>query len=101
MGGDDFYGPYDAQEIGKKHSEELGVKVVHYENMVYVGPEQGYMQESMAKELGVKVVKLSGTEFRRRLRAGEEIPEWFAFTSVLVILVSPHFGAFRSVPYIP
>merc|ERR1712023_148192 len=84
--GDDFYGPYDAQEIGKKHSEELGVKVVHYENMVYVGPEQGYMQESKAKKLGLKKVKLSGTEFRRRLRAGEEIPEWFAFTSVVDIL---------------
>merc|ERR1712023_504124 len=84
--GDDFYGPYDAQEMGKKYSAELGVTVVHYENMVYVGPEQGYMQESKAKELGVKVVKLSGTEFRRRLRAGEEIPEWFAFTSVVDIL---------------
>jgi len=67
-------------------ADELGVKVVHYENMVYVGPEQGYMQESEAKKLGVKVVKLSGTEFRRRLRAGEDIPEWFAFTSVVDIL---------------
>merc|ERR1719157_169914 len=74
--GDDFYGPYDAQEMGKKYSAELGVTVVHYENMVYVGPEQGYMQESKAKELGLKAVKLSGTEFRRRLRAGEDIPEW-------------------------
>jgi len=84
--GDDFYGPYDAQEIGKKHSEELGVQVVHYENMVYAGPEHGYMQEGKAKELGVKAVKLSGTEFRRRLRAGEDIPEWFAFSSVVEIL---------------
>merc|ERR1711976_435322 len=34
--GDDFYGAYDAQETGKKHSAELGVTVTHYENMVYV-----------------------------------------------------------------
>merc|ERR1712161_124921 len=80
--GDDFYGAYDAQETGKKYSDELGVKVAHYENMVYVGPEEGYVQESVAKGQGKKVVKLSGTEFRRRLRAGEEIPEWFAFKSV-------------------
>merc|ERR1719276_423373 len=86
LDGEDFYGAYDAQDLGKKHQEELGVTVVHYENMVYVGPEQGYMQESKAKELGVKAVKLSGTEFRRRLRAGEDIPEWFAFTSVVDIL---------------
>merc|ERR1712156_542042 len=64
--GDDFYGAYDAQEIGKKYSAELGVTVSHYENMVYVGPEVGYVEESVAKKQGQKVVKLSGTEFRRR-----------------------------------
>jgi len=84
--GEDFYGPYDAQETGKKYSAELGVTVTHYENMVYVGPEEGYVQESVAKSKGYKVVKLSGTEFRRRLRAGEDIPEWFAFKSVVDIL---------------
>jgi sulfate adenylyltransferase len=84
--GDDFYGAYDAQETGKKFSDELGVKVTHYENMVYVGPEEGYVEESVAKKAGQKVVKLSGTEFRRRLRAEEEIPEWFAFKSVVEIL---------------
>jgi sulfate adenylyltransferase len=94
--GDDFYGPYDAQEIGKKHSEELGVTVTHYENMVYVGPEEGYIQESLAKKRGLKVVKLSGTEFRRRLRADEEIPEWFSFKSVVDILKKYGDDAFRT-----
>merc|ERR1711971_46896 len=84
--GDDFYGAYDAQEMGKKFSSELSVEVAHYENMVYVGPEEGYIQESEAKKRGMKVVKLSGTEFRRRLRADEEIPEWFSFKSVVDIL---------------
>merc|ERR1711904_488365 len=83
---EDFYGPYDAQEMGKKFSAELGVTVTHYENMVYVGEQEGYVQESVAKKQGKKVVKLSGTEFRRRLRGGEEIPEWFAFKSVVDIL---------------
>lgn len=31
----------------------------------------------------MKVNKLSGTEFRKRLRSGEEIPEWFAFPQVV------------------
>jgi len=84
--GDDFYGAYDAQETGKKFEAELGMTVTHYENMVYVGPEEGYVQESQAKKDGKKVAKLSGTEFRRLLRAGEEIPEWFAFKSVVDIL---------------
>jgi len=84
--GDDFYGAYDAQETGKKFSSELGMTVNHYENMVYVGPEEGYVEESIAKGQGKKVAKLSGTEFRRLLRAGEDIPEWFAFKSVVDIL---------------
>jgi len=84
--GDDFYGAYDAQEMGKKFESELGMTVTHYENMVYVGDQEGYVQESEAKKRGLKVAKLSGTEFRRRLRAGEEIPEWFAFKSVVEIL---------------
>jgi len=82
--GEDFYGAYDAQEMGKKYATELGMKVVHYENMVYVG--DGYVPESEAKTKGVKIVKLSGTEFRRRLRASEDVPEWFAFKSVVDIL---------------
>jgi sulfate adenylyltransferase len=86
LDGEDFYGAYDAQETGKKFEAELGMTVTHYENMVYVGPEEGYVQESIAKKAGKKVVKLSGTEFRRRLRAGEDIPEWFAFKSVVDIL---------------
>merc|ERR1712203_620297 len=94
--GDDFYGPYDAQEIGKKFSAELGVTVTHYENMVYVGPEEGYIQESAAKGRGLKVVKLSGTEFRRRLRAHEDIPEWFSFKSVVDILRKAGDSAFIS-----
>merc|ERR1719163_1467834 len=84
--GEDFYGAYDAQDLGKKHAGEIKMKVVHYENMVYTGPEREYVQESEAKKLGLKKVKLSGTEFRRKLRANEEVPEWFAFKSVVDIL---------------
>jgi sulfate adenylyltransferase len=32
------------------------------------------------------VKKLSGTKFRKMLRGGEEIPEWFAFKSVVKVL---------------
>merc|ERR1712107_886479 len=68
---DDFYGPYEAQENGKKHSAELAVTVVDYPNMVYVGEEQGnergYLFDVDAKSKGLKIHKLSGTEFRKRL----------------------------------
>merc|ERR1712064_270295 len=85
-----FYGAFEAQEMGKKHSKELEVTVVDYPNMVYVGEEhgneRGYISDKAAKEKGLKINKLSGTEFRKRLRSGDEIPEWFAFPSVVKTL---------------
>ena len=39
-----------------------------------------------AKEKGLKIQQLSVTEFRKRLRSGGEIPEWFAFRSVVDVL---------------
>merc|ERR1712032_1251962 len=96
MGGDDFYGAYHAQETGKKHSAELGVTVTHYENMVYVGPEEGYVQESEAKKQGKKVAKLSGTEFRRRLRgarrsrSGLPSSRWWRFSGKQATRRSAH-----------
>merc|ERR1712032_840227 len=87
---DDFYGAFEAQENGKKHSDELAVTVVDYPNMVYVGEEngnaRGYASDVDAKGKNLKIHKLSGTEFRKRLREGGEIPEWFAFPKVVEIL---------------
>ena len=39
-----------------------------------------------AKSKGLHVKKLSGTKFRQMLRGGEDIPEWFAFKSVVEVL---------------
>merc|ERR1719456_705535 len=78
--GEDYYGAYDAQDTANEHSEELNVKTVPSLNLVYTA-EHGYITADVAKEKGADPVKLSGTGFRRRLRAGEDIPEWFAFKS--------------------
>jgi sulfate adenylyltransferase len=51
-----------------------------------VHTENGFLEESKAK--GLKQSSLSGTEFRRLLRAGEPIPEWFSFKSVIAALRS-------------
>jgi len=83
--GEDFYGPYDAQNFAKEIAGELGMKTVPSLNLVYT-KEEGYITADVAEKKGLKVMKLSGTEFRRKLRAGEEIPEWFAFKSVVDVL---------------
>lgn len=82
---EDFYGPYDAQNVAKARGGEMAMTAVAYENTVYT-KEKGYVSETEAKAAGLKAVKLSGTEFRRLLRSGEPIPEWFSFKSTLDIL---------------
>jgi len=83
--GDDFYGAYDAQEFAAANSERLGVKTVPSLNLVYT-EEEGYVTADEASEKGLAISKLSGTKFRQMLRAGEDIPEWFAFKSVVDVL---------------
>ena len=54
-------------------------------NLVYT-EEADYVTADEAKEKNYSLKKLSGTKFRQMLRAGEEIPEWFAFKSVVEVL---------------
>ncbi|GBG34052.1 Sulfate adenylyltransferase [Hondaea fermentalgiana] len=84
--GEDYYGAYDAQEFAGEVASELGMGTVPSLNLVYCGEEHGYMTADKAEETGAKPLKLSGTEFRKRLRAGEDIPEWFAYPSVVKVL---------------
>ena len=83
--GEDFYGAYDAQDFAKHNANELGMDTVPSLNLVYTA-EYGYITADDAKSKGVTPLKLSGTEFRRKLRNNEDIPDWFAFKSVVKIL---------------
>jgi len=83
--GEDYYGAYEAQELATAKAEQLGVTPVPSLNLVY-SEEEGYVTADEAKEKGYEVKKLSGTKFRTMLRAGDDIPEWFAFKSVVKVL---------------
>ena len=87
LSGDDFYGPYDAQNFAKECAPELTMETVPSLNLVYT-EEEGYVTAEHAEARGLHVKKLSGTQFRKMLRGGEEIPEWFAFKSVVEVLRS-------------
>ncbi len=83
--GDDFYGPYDAQNFAKECAPELMMETVPSLNLVFT-EEEGYVTAEHAEARGLHVKRLSGTQFRKMLRSGEEIPEWFAFRSVVEVL---------------
>ena len=84
--GDDFYGAYDAQDLAKSKADELKVQAVPSLNLVYAAEAEDYVIADEAKDKGWEVKKLSGPKFRAMLRAGDDIPEWFAFKSVVDVL---------------
>ncbi|MEM6307320.1 MAG: bifunctional sulfate adenylyltransferase/adenylylsulfate kinase [Pseudomonadota bacterium] len=82
--GDDFYGPYDAQDLFREHQVEMGIKMVDFKHMVYVQERAQYEPADEIKDRdNVTVLNISGTELRRRLQEGLEIPEWFSFPAVV------------------
>ena len=83
--GEDFYGPYEAQDFAQECCNELEMQTIPSLNLVFT-EEEGYVTAQHAKEKGLNIKKLSGTQFRKMLRSGEEIPEWFAFKSVVDVL---------------
>ena len=83
--GESFYGPYDAQELFRKHQDEIGVELVAFRHMVYVR-ERAQYEPADEVEKDATVLDISGTEPRRRLDRGLEIPDWFSFPEVVAEL---------------
>lgn len=80
--GEDFYGPYDAQELFKKHEDEIGVEMVDFKHMVYV-QEKAQYEPIDEVDKNLTILNISGTELRRRLVEGLDIPDWFSFPNVV------------------
>ncbi|KAL6893384.1 sulfate adenylyltransferase [Trichoderma evansii] len=83
--GKDHYGPYDAQILVQQHQEELGIKMVEFQEMIYIPDRDEYMPANEIPE-GTRTMNISGTELRNRLRTGKEIPEWFSYPEVVKVL---------------
>ena len=81
---EDFYGPYDAQDLFRTHQEEMGIEMVDFKQMVYVQDRAQYEPaDEITDKENVTILNISGTELRRRLSEGLEIPEWFSFPAVV------------------
>ncbi len=87
--GKPFYGPYDAQHLLAKHEAGLGVGMLPFNMMVYVEDLARYVPEDQVPA-GTRALNISGTELRRRLAEGAEIPEWFTFPEVAKELRRSH-----------
>ena len=80
--GKNFYGPYDAQELFKKHETDIGVTMVPFNMMVYLEDQDQYVPDNEVTN-GSRVLNISGTELRDRLNEGRDIPGWFTYPEVV------------------
>ena len=81
-----FYGPYEAQEIMKKFEHELGVKMIPFEELVYLPDEARYVEGSDVPK-GARTLNISGTQVRDEyLAQGKLLPEWFTRPETAEIL---------------
>ncbi|MCX7301805.1 MAG: bifunctional sulfate adenylyltransferase/adenylylsulfate kinase [Rhodobacterales bacterium] len=83
--GKDFYDPYAAQVLVREHQKEVGIEMVDFKQMVYVQEKAQYYPIDEVPGNST-VLDISGTELRRRLREGLEIPDWFSFPEVVTEL---------------
>jgi len=83
--GKPFYGPYDAQDLVREHEAELGITMVPFKNMVYVKERAEYLPEDEVPEKA-RSLQISGSELRRRLDKGLELPDWFSYPEVVAEL---------------
>lgn len=83
--GKDFYGPYEARDLALQYADEIGIILVPSDELAYSKTRNAYVSgDEITPE--DEIENISGTEFRRRLREGEEIPEWFSFKESIDIL---------------
>jgi len=87
--GRDFYGPYDAQALLKEHEEELDISIVPFRAMAYAENRAQHIPVDEATE-DDHILEISGTELRRRLQEGLDIPAWFSFEDVVTELRRTH-----------
>ncbi|MEQ9115379.1 MAG: bifunctional sulfate adenylyltransferase/adenylylsulfate kinase [Rickettsiales bacterium] len=83
--GEDFYDPYGAQKLVAKYESEIGIKMVPFKMMQYSEDRAQYVPADEVQD-GENLLNISGTELRRRLREGLEIPEWFSPSEVITEL---------------
>jgi sulfate adenylyltransferase len=69
-----FYGPYEAQHLLERHSEEIGMRPVLFSEFVYVPTENRY---ELASRVGLSPTKkVSGSKLHRHLQNCEDLPDW-------------------------
>ena len=83
--GKPFYESHAARELAEEYSQEIGVTVVPFQELVYLPFEDEYRPANQVPE-GTQTISFSSSHIRDRIRAGRRIPEWATFPEVIAEL---------------
>ncbi|MDP3705992.1 MAG: bifunctional sulfate adenylyltransferase/adenylylsulfate kinase [Legionellaceae bacterium] len=80
-----FYEPYAAQEFVSHYAHEIGIKILPFQEMVYVKERRSYspIHELKSDETPLTI---SGTQLRTNLLLDQPIPDWFSFPDIIQLL---------------
>jgi len=79
--GNPFYGPYDAQNIIEQYEDEIKIKMIPFKFLVYLPETKTYCPVDEVPK-GINYETVSGSELRKYLSEGKEIPEWFTYSEI-------------------
>jgi sulfate adenylyltransferase len=88
--GNPVYAPYAAHELASRHQEEIGIRMLPFQEFVYLKEEQRYEEVDKIKD-GNTTLTISGTEIREQyLQKGRILPEWYTRSEVAEILMQSY-----------
>jgi len=79
--GNPFYGPYDAQDIIEKYKDEIGIQMVPFKFLVFLPDQNSYKPIDEVPD-GIDYKMVSGSELRKHLDEGRDIPDWFTYKEI-------------------
>ncbi len=83
--GELFFTPYEAQELVEKYQEEIGIKILAAEEIVYDKELEKYIPLSDVTN-PLNICNISGTQLRNMLLQNDEIPSWFSYPEIINVL---------------
>jgi sulfate adenylyltransferase len=80
--GRSYYESDEASKLVETFSQEIGLRIIPFNEMVYLPFEDEYRCADQVPE-GTQFISLSGSDIRKRIRTGRRIPEWATFPEVI------------------
>lgn len=82
INGRSYYESDEASNLVEAYSQEIGLTIIPFTEMVYLPFEDEYRCADQVPE-GTQFISLSGSDIRKRIRTGRRIPEWATFPEVV------------------